>query len=115
MTAADPAQPRRHAPVAVPAAAEPGGAPVTDFTDPAARVVVLAKPGCHLCDMALDVVADVCAQAGEGYSVRSTLDRVEWEMAYWELIPVVFVDGVRRAHWRVDPAALRAALDAPAP
>ena len=30
-----------------------------------ARVVVYTRRGCHLCDLALDVVADVCGETGD--------------------------------------------------
>lgn len=74
------------------------------------RVVLLGKPGCHLCDDARTVVAEVCADLGEALTERSTLDDVAYEMAYWQDIPVVLVDGRRHARWRVDAARLRAAL-----
>ena len=32
------------------------------------RVLVLTRPGCHLCDQAIDVVAAVCAETGEAYT-----------------------------------------------
>lgn len=74
------------------------------------RVVLLAKPGCHLCDDARTVVEQVCSETGLGFAECSTLDDVRLEMAYWQDIPVVLVDGRRHARWRVDPDRLHAAL-----
>ena len=35
-----------------------------------ARVLVLVRQGCHLCDQALEVVSAVCAETGEGYTTQ---------------------------------------------
>ena len=37
------------------------------MTTQSARVRLLSKPGCHLCDDARLVVASVCAELGETY------------------------------------------------
>ncbi len=74
-------------------------------------VVLIGKPGCHLCDEARPVVAEVCAAAGVPWREQSILDDIALEMAYWEFIPVVLVDGREIARWRVDPDALAAALE----
>jgi glutaredoxin len=76
----------------------------------AARVVLLGKPGCHLCDDARQVVAAVCAAAGVSWEERDVLQDPALADQYWEEIPVVLVDGRQHAFWRVDPARLRAAL-----
>jgi glutaredoxin len=77
---------------------------------PSARVVLLGKPGCHLCDEARAVVARVVADLDETYLERDvTLDPAAL-CAYGESIPVVFVDGIQVDFWRVSEARLRAAL-----
>jgi glutaredoxin len=74
------------------------------------RVRLLTKPGCHLCDQARAVVAQVTAELGEAYDeVDITTDEALHD-AYWEQIPVTFVDGRQHDFWRVDPVRLRAAL-----
>ena len=35
-----------------------------------ARVLVLVRQGCHLCDQALEVVAAVCAETGDSYTTQ---------------------------------------------
>jgi len=77
-----------------------------------ARVTLIGKPGCHLCDDARVIVATVCAESGEGFEELSVLDDPELYDEHAERIPVVLVDGRPHDFWRVDPARLRAALTA---
>ncbi len=74
------------------------------------RVLLLGKPGCHLCDDARAIVADVCGQLGVEWAERSILDDPELARAYAEMIPVIFVDGAQHDFWRVDPVRLAKAL-----
>jgi hypothetical protein len=75
-----------------------------------ARVVLVGKPGCHLCDEARVVVARVCAEQGVGWEEVSILDDPVLADRYWEQIPVTLVDGEVLGVWRVDPGRLAAAL-----
>ena len=79
-------------------------------SDDTARVLLLGKPGCHLCDEARVVVARVCDELGVGWAERSILDDPALTERYAEQIPVTFVDGVEHAVWRVEEARLRSAL-----
>jgi glutaredoxin len=75
-----------------------------------ARVRLLSKPGCHLCDDARAVIDAVCAELGEHYEdvdISSDQDLAE---RYAEQIPVTFVDGRQHDFWRVDAGRLRRAL-----
>ncbi len=74
------------------------------------RVVLLGKPGCHLCDDARIVVADVCGAAAIGWSERVITASPDDLVAYSEMIPVVFIDGQVHGYWRIDADRLRAAL-----
>ena len=74
------------------------------------RVILVGKPGCHLCDDARTVVAAVCADTGTGWAEVSILDDPELADRYAEQIPVVLVDGVVHDFWRVDSRRLREAL-----
>jgi hypothetical protein len=74
------------------------------------RVLLIGKPGCHLCDDAREVVARVTADLGETFEECSILDDPDLHERYWEQIPVVLVDGAQHDFWRVDEARLRAAL-----
>jgi len=76
----------------------------------AVRVRLLGKPGCHLCDDARSVVAEVCDELGIGWEEATILDDPELFRRYGEYIPVVFVDGVQHDFWRVSADRLRGAL-----
>jgi hypothetical protein len=86
--------------------AKPGSGPAQG--EP--RVVLIGKPGCHLCDTARAVVESVTADLGVDWQERSILDDPELFDRYQEQIPVVLVDGEPHDFWRVDERRLRAAL-----
>ena len=77
------------------------------------RVLVLTRSGCHLCEQAIEVVAQVCAESGTGYATQDIDTDPELLRRYTDEVPVTFVDGAQHDFWRVDPARLRAALGAP--
>jgi glutaredoxin len=78
------------------------------------RVRLLTRSGCHLCEEARTIVAQVCTEAGEAY------EEVDLDVAgasdpdllrrYTDEVPVTFVDGAQHDYWRVDPVRLRTAL-----
>jgi hypothetical protein len=75
-----------------------------------ARITLIGKPGCHLCDEARVVVQRVAADLGVGWEELSTSDDPALHERYWEQIPVTLVDGQPHDFWRVDEHRLRAAL-----
>ena len=75
-----------------------------------ARITLIGKPGCHLCDDARVVVERVAADTGAGWQELSILDDDALREQYAELIPVVLVDGEQHDFYRVDESRLRAAL-----
>ncbi len=74
------------------------------------RVVVLSKPGCHLCADACAVVARVADDLGVGWEERNILDDAALAAQWSEYIPVVFVDGEVHDVFRVSEDRLRGAL-----
>ena len=74
------------------------------------RVVVYGKPGCHLCEDAERVVAQVCADSGERWRTLDISDDEALMRVYGEQVPVIFVDGAQHDFWRVDAQRLRRAL-----
>lgn len=82
------------------------------MTTAVARITLIGKPGCHLCDDARQVIASVCADTGDAWLERSIEDDPALFDEYWERIPVVLVDDRPHDFWRVDPQRLRAALAA---
>ena len=83
---------------------------------PSARLTLIGKPGCHLCDDARDAATAVIAQLGATASIeweeRSILDEPELHARYWDEIPVLQINGVVHTIWRVDPERLTVALAA---
>ncbi len=75
-----------------------------------ARITLIGKPGCHLCDDARAVVSAVAEDVGADWEELSILDHPHLADAYREQIPVVLVDGAQHDFWRVDETRLRAAL-----
>ncbi len=74
------------------------------------RVLVLVRPGCHLCEKAIEVIKAVCAETGADWTEKDITGDAELTARYTDEVPVTFVDGVQHDFWRVDPARLRAAL-----
>lgn len=74
------------------------------------RVVLLGRTGCHLCDEARVVVADVCAALRQGWIEKDVDAHPDLRARYSDTVPVVLVDGVEIAHLRVGPGVLREAL-----
>jgi glutaredoxin len=76
----------------------------------AARVILYTRPGCHLCEVAKEIVEAVCAEVGECVEEVDITSSDELVTRFGEQIPVTFVDGRQHDFWRVDADRLRAAL-----
>ena len=74
------------------------------------RVTVVGKPDCHLCEQAIEVVAQVCEQLGQEFRVVSITEDPNLADLYWEKIPVILVDGETFDFWRVNRDRLVAKL-----
>ncbi len=75
------------------------------------RVLLLGKPGCHLCDDARAVIAEVLTEfPAVEFAEQSILDDPALLDAYAEEIPVVLIDDRVHTIWRVDADRLRKAL-----
>lgn len=78
-------------------------------------VTLIGKPGCHLCDEAREVVAQVVGDlAADGVTVaveeHSILDDADLDVRWHDDIPVVLIGTALHDRWHVDPARLRADL-----
>ena len=76
----------------------------------AARVTLIGKHGCQLCDDARQVVASVCAATGDRFEEWSIEDDPSLYDEYWERVPVVLVDGRPHDFWIIDRSRLLAVL-----
>ncbi|KZE43222.1 glutaredoxin family protein [Microbacterium sp. T32] len=79
-------------------------------------LTLIAKPDCHLCDVAEQIVETVVAELPDDVADRVVVERASiaedaalYEQ-WWEKIPVVLIDGELHTHWRVSADRLRAAL-----
>lgn len=79
----------------------------------AARITLLSRPGCHLCDDARDVISRVASDLSISWEERDITLSEEDMVEYWDKIPVTLVDGVQHDFWRVSEDRLRAAITAP--
>jgi glutaredoxin len=75
-----------------------------------ARVRLLGRAGCHLCDDARAVVSEVSAEAGVAWDEVDVDSDGDLADEYGDRVPVVLLDGREHAYWRVDADRLRAAL-----
>ena len=90
-----------------------GGVMEGEVVPAASRVELITRAGCHLCDDARDVVSAVCGELSVGWSERDLAGDPGLADQYSDLIPVVLVDGIEHAAWRVDAVALARALRTP--
>ena len=75
------------------------------------RVTLYAKPGCHLCEAVEQTIAAVARKRPLEVVVRNILDDPNDFEKYRYEIPVVLVDGVEVARYRLTAGELEAALD----
>lgn len=75
-----------------------------------ARVVVYSREGCHLCEVAEQIVAEVCADTGDTWERVDIDTDPELVSRFTNEVPVTFVDGRQHDFWQVDPERLRTAL-----
>ena len=77
-----------------------------------ARVTVIGRVDCHLCEVATEVVARVTAEVGEAWTEVDVDADPALLAEYSDLVPVILVDGKVHGYWRVEEDRLRAALAA---
>ena len=80
------------------------------MSTPRARITLLSRAGCHLCDDARAVIARVAADLGVSWDERDITRSADDLAQYSDMIPVTFIDGVQHDFWRVSEDRLRAAL-----
>ena len=74
------------------------------------KVEVLTKQGCHLCEDAVEVARQACAEFGLDHHIVDITEDPQLRELYAEEIPVLRIDGTVRDFWRFDPARLRRLL-----
>jgi hypothetical protein len=74
------------------------------------RVTLYTRADCHLCEEASAVIAAVTSELGASWRAVDVDADPEDRAEYGDLVPVVLVDGVVLAYYRVEPDRLRQAL-----
>jgi glutaredoxin len=80
-------------------------------TAQAARLTLLSRTGCHLCDDARAILAGVATEKGLAWEEVDVDSGEQLADEYGDRVPVVLIDGREHSYWRVDPERLRAALE----
>jgi len=76
------------------------------------RTVVYSRPGCHLCEVAWELLEQHAPRLGLDLAKLDISSDPELERLYGSEIPVVFLDGHKLFKYRVDPRRLEAACRA---
>ena len=74
-------------------------------------VTVFSRHGCHLCDVAADVLADMQSELDFEIAKIYIDGDAELEKLYGEQIPVIHIDGVHHDFFKVDPERFRSSLE----
>lgn len=77
-----------------------------------ARITVVSRVNCHLCEVAKQVVDRVAAEAGVVWAEVDVDADPALLAEYSDLVPVILIDGRVHDYWRVDEDRLRRALAA---
>lgn len=77
-----------------------------------ARLTLITRYGCHLCDMAKDAMDRVSAASGEQWVELDVDSDVELRREYSDRVPVVLLDGQEHGYWRVEEDRLLSDLRA---
>lgn len=73
-------------------------------------LLLLTRPGCHLCEDARKVLDRVSSDLGVPWREESVDENPALGEQFGEEIPVLFVDGIQRDFWQIDEARLRRLL-----
>ncbi|NEM07337.1 glutaredoxin family protein [Geodermatophilus normandii] len=77
------------------------------MTEPAARLELLTRAGCHLCVTAAETLGRIAAEAGVGTRAVDVDADPELQAEYGDRVPVVLLDGREHSYFTVDVPRLR--------
>lgn len=75
-------------------------------------LLLLTRPGCHLCVEARAVLERIRADLGVGWREQSIEGDTDLTSRFGEEIPVLLIDGVQRDFWQLDESRIRRLLGA---
>nr|MDT0658294.1 glutaredoxin family protein [Micromonospora sp. DSM 115978] len=78
-----------------------------------ARLTLITRPGCHLCEVAKEAIERVVAVTGDRWVEVELNGDPELEGEYGDRVPVVLLDGREHGYWRVEEDRLLRDLTAP--
>jgi hypothetical protein len=67
-----------------------------------ARLALVTRPDCHLCDVAKEALDRVAAATGQTWTELDVTADLELEREYGDRVPVVLLDGREHGYWRVE-------------
>lgn len=71
-----------------------------------ARLTLITRSGCHLCEVAREAMDRVAAASGQQWEELDLGGDPELEREYGDRIPVVLLDGREHGYWRVEEERL---------
>jgi len=74
-------------------------------------ITVFGRPGCHLCDVAVEVLEGMQAELNFEIQKIYIDGNVELEKLYGEQVPVIHIDGIHHDFFRVDPERFKSSLE----
>lgn len=78
-----------------------------------ARLTLITRPGCHLCEDAKAAMDRVVAVTGDRWIEKDVTGDIELEREYGDRLPVVLLDGKEHGYWRVEEERLLRDLTTP--
>ena len=74
-------------------------------------ITVFSRHGCHLCDVAIEVLESMREELKYSIEVKYIDGDAELERKFGEQVPVTQIDGIHHDFWRVDPMRFRSSLE----
>jgi glutaredoxin len=74
-------------------------------------ITVFTRHGCHLCDIALDLLASMRDELNFEIEKIYIDGSPELEKLYGEQVPVIHIDGMHHDFFKVDPERFRSSLE----
>jgi len=74
-------------------------------------ITIFSRHGCHLCDVALDVLTSMQDELNFDIEKIYIDGSIELEKLYGEQVPVIHIDGAHHDFFKVDPDRFRSSLE----
>ncbi|MGY0004497.1 glutaredoxin family protein [Micromonospora sp. I033] len=78
-----------------------------------ARLTLITRPDCHLCEDAKAALDRVVAVTGDRWVEKDVTGDLDLEREYGDRLPVVLLDGKEHGYWRVEEDRLLRDLTTP--